>query len=625
MYQTLNFAIILSMFTKTLVIFTFLISVLNASISITAQWNPSTVQVGEVAIYEVVIKGVNAENFPLGQEFRNANGLDYLGPMRSFNRSYINGEMSIQSIHRFNFQTKIKSQYNFSSYTVKIGKQTYSLPATTLKVVANKVPNSQTGNTSKISDLIKLTADKLPKIYLGQTFPLTVNMVTPSNQNLGKIEFNTPPLVTGNDFTAAAFGQRFDQISFEKNDQLWDAFKVTTLLTALKEGIAPLYIEWDYLLYIPDNRSNRRNPISSFFNNSLFSDLNRKSISKKATMPEFSLTVLPLPSEGKPNEFEGAIGEFTLDSSVSVSKVSVGEPVTVIVKVSGEGNFDRITAPNLELDSKHWKTYSPASTYQDENPESHLKGYRGTKTFEYIIIPLKDSIQQTPKLNFAYFSPQKEQYFSISLPPTPLNVTTDNRNIQNNNIAQKSITEQTQKTDPQPLSSENNFFRPITLENKGGAYSVKPWLKRSGFWVLQIFIGCSFLLFFYYQQRKKKWNQDPKARRLHRARKSIQFLSKQASRAINKKEYARFLEIARLQLSEAVAWENYENTPSLTHKEIEKNLQRRSDQLEMTELSTLMEILIAEEEIKYGQKEIPKPQWQDWQKTLLQSSKKLLS
>ena len=616
------------MFFKTLVTFFLSAFFLHASISITARWNPSTVQVGEIAIYELVINGVNAENFPLRQEFKNVNGLDYRGPMRSFNRSFINGEVSIQTTYQFNFQTSTESRYTFPSYSVKIGNQSYIVPAATLKVVANQITHPQTGTTSKLSDLIQLTVDKPSKIYIGQTFPLTVKLLTASSQKLGKLQFNVPPLITSDDFTAPVFGQVIDQVRIEKNDQLWDAYGVTTLLTALKEGDAPLAVEWDYLLQISDSRSNRRSLFDDFFSDSIFGSLNRRTLSKKATIPEFSLTVLPLPSDGKPQQFDGAIGEFTLESSLSSSEVNIGEPITLTLRIIGEGNFDRITPPTLKLDPKQWKTYPPTANYQDKDPESHLKGYRGAKTFEYIIIPLQTLVKQTPNLSFAYFSPQKEQYFLNNLTPASLKVVSNDETNPNNitpiSAPTLSSTDPTEGMSPTPPSYQNNFFRPIAQNNTGSTASLTPWLRRKGFWIAQGFIASVFLGILYYQHKKKQWNRDPKVKRLRRARKSIQFFSKQANRAIEKKEYARFLEIARLQLSEAVAWEEAENTPSLTHKEIEKHLELKCDKLEKEALSTLMDILIAEEQIKYGQKEIPAAQWQDWQKTLLQSTKKLL-
>src|SRR5690606_34729625 len=48
-----------------------------------------------------------------------------------------------------------------------------------------------------------------------------------------------------------------------------------------------------------------------------------------------SLEVLPLPEQGRPAEFTGLIGEFRFEAQAAPTEVSVGDPITLTIRVSG--------------------------------------------------------------------------------------------------------------------------------------------------------------------------------------------------------------------------------------------------------------------------------------------------
>ena len=97
-----------------------------------------------------------------------------------------------------------------------------------------------------------------------------------------------------------------------------------------------------------------------------------------------NVNVLSLPTARRPTDFTGAVGKFEVDSEAAPTKVTMGDPITVRLKVSGQGNFDRVNSRGLET-SAEWKTYSPRAQFE---PADNA-GYEGTKTFEQAIVPLK--------------------------------------------------------------------------------------------------------------------------------------------------------------------------------------------------------------------------------------------
>jgi hypothetical protein len=118
-----------------------------------------------------------------------------------------------------------------------------------------------------------------------------------------------------------------------------------------------------------------------------------------------ALRVLPLPAQGRPRDFSGAVGDFEVSSDISPTRAGVGDPLTLRLHVSGAGNFDRVDSGMLDhLD--HWKTYPAKSSFK---PKDEV-GYRGEKVFEQPLIAAQTGEQTIPALEFSYFNPTTRQY-----------------------------------------------------------------------------------------------------------------------------------------------------------------------------------------------------------------------
>src|SRR5208282_5521577 len=53
-----------------------------------------------------------------------------------------------------------------------------------------------------------------------------------------------------------------------------------------------------------------------------------------------SVESLPVPEENRPANFTGAIGDFTMTSTAGPTNLTVGDPITVRVQISGRGALD---------------------------------------------------------------------------------------------------------------------------------------------------------------------------------------------------------------------------------------------------------------------------------------------
>jgi hypothetical protein len=100
--------------------------------------------------------------------------------------------------------------------------------------------------------------------------------------------------------------------------------------------------------------------------------------SKEVRSPELALTILPFPEPDRPREFNGAVGQFQMEASGSPTEVKAGDPITLIMKISGTGNFDSVQSPQL-ISAEGFKVYNAEARTTDNG-----------KTFEQVIIPLSE-------------------------------------------------------------------------------------------------------------------------------------------------------------------------------------------------------------------------------------------
>jgi len=126
---------------------------------------------------------------------------------------------------------------------------------------------------------------------------------------------------------------------------------------------------------------------------------------------------LPLPTEGQPENFSGAVGDFYVSSDISPTSVAAGEPLTLRLHISGAGNFDRVDSTMFDhLD--HWKTYPAKSSFTP----SDAVGNEGEKVFEQPLIAAQPGEQSIPGLEFDYFNPNTRQYEHLQTPEIKVTV-----------------------------------------------------------------------------------------------------------------------------------------------------------------------------------------------------------
>jgi hypothetical protein len=132
---------------------------------------------------------------------------------------------------------------------------------------------------------------------------------------------------------------------------------------------------------------------------------------------DVSIVVKPLP-KGAPETFTGAVGQYSVSVEAQPREVRQGDPITLIVKVSGRGNLHAVGAPRLGFDER-FKAYDPKTTLESRFDGQSVVGH---KTFEFVVIPSVAGDVELPPIEMAYFDPTSSTYQKATGQPIVLHV-----------------------------------------------------------------------------------------------------------------------------------------------------------------------------------------------------------
>jgi hypothetical protein len=259
---------------------------------------------------------------------------------------------------------------------------------------------------------------RLPKhrLYVGETIPVDIEV----GMRDGLVaSLNGLPTLNGDEFTLNKLSsepQRTEEIIGGK------PFTVLTwhsALTAVKPGAFTVTVETPLTVRIRSQAHDEAGLLADaglgdLLNDPMFQNFFGTSTEKNITVTskpaEFS--VLALPTRDQPSDFSGAVGEFSVTSDLLDKKATAGDPVTLRMRISGTGTFDRVDSPMLQ-GVANWKTYAPTAKFQ---PSDSI-GIRGVKTFEQPVIATQPGTQSLPPLTFSWFDPLTGHYVQARTNP----------------------------------------------------------------------------------------------------------------------------------------------------------------------------------------------------------------
>ena len=154
-------------------------------------------------------------------------------------------------------------------------------------------------------------------------------------------------------------------------------------------------------------------PFDAFFNGGS----NYVNVKKNIVTPKVAINVKELPA-GKPANFSGGVGEFSLSSSINTQELKTNDAITVKLVISGTGNMKLINTPEVGF-PQDFEIYDP----KVENKFNLTRdGLTGSKVIEYLAIPRHAGNYTIPPVEFVYFDLKSQSYKTLKTDSYTINV-----------------------------------------------------------------------------------------------------------------------------------------------------------------------------------------------------------
>ncbi len=393
-------------------------------ISLTATIDRNSLTVNDRLQLTLTIHGTQDTAPP---SFPSIDGFTLLfGPKISAQTNIINSVVSVSKGYTYVLQPAAKGRFTIGPSTVEYKGKVYSSSPVTVEVV-DTAPSSgsQAPDISKLV-FVELSADK-NEAYIYEQVVLFFRFYFQKGLPVADIDYVSPGT---KNFMEERLG---DQRQYEeiRDGIVYNVLELRTALFPMVSGelpISPARLKCN--LIIQQRRDQRDSPFDSIFSDAFFDDFfgrGQKRYPVEMTTGPITVKVHPLPEQGKPKEFNGAVGTFNMDVSVKTQHIKVGDPITISMSVYGEGNIQTINEPLLALNNeKDFKLYPAESNTQITNQEELI---RGRKVFSKVIEPQKADLKSTPAIVFSFFDPSTGQYRTITKEPVPIVVETGEQEV----------------------------------------------------------------------------------------------------------------------------------------------------------------------------------------------------
>ena len=425
--------------------------------SVSASLDRATATVGES-----VNLSINCTNFsPSSQPILpSISGLRFSSAGTS--RKFQLGGGGRTSTYTFNILVTPLKPGNYSISPIQVRHETRLLKPKPLKLLvlpAGEKPKP--GNNQSQNAYVRLLPSKTTA-YVGEVIPIEIQLFFIDGVNV-----QMPELIADG-FNIAAF-PKHKQTRMQKGNQIYQVLTFRTAATPLKAGKLQLGPVKQGMVLRVRQKQNRRSPFNNSFDG-IFTRYQQVPVTLEAKAQ--TITVKSLPTTNKPASFNGAVGRYTMQSKASPLEVTVGDPVTLNIQISGQGAIDSLNLPKLDWPS--FKSYEPSVTTNKNNP----LGLLGTRTFEQVVIPESDKITEVPRIEFSFFDPVTAQYRVLAKGPFPLKVNPSDEPIAP--LVGGNTARETSEPDSPPQTDI------LTIQHHLGSLGqALPLVARPNFWLLQ--------------------------------------------------------------------------------------------------------------------------------------------
>jgi len=398
-------------------------------IKVSASVNRTTATDRDVLLFSVTIDGTT--DFPEVPPPESPDFVVISGPSMSSSIQIINGQVSATKNITWQIAPTRTGRLTIQPLKMVYRGKTYTTEPITVTVTASQgkstpppasQPSPQTTQRDSGQDKEVFLKAVLPKtsIYKGEELDVAFDLYYRNIRNLQlkkmpdaqgfwieQFPDNSNPPIT----SAVVNGIQYRKATIKEIALFPNTTGVLTL--------DPLVLDCEVL--IPAQR--RRSIFDDFFDDSFFNDPFFGGSSRIITVRSdaVKIYVKPLPENGRPASFTGAVGRFQLESTIDTLVTTQNQALTLRYTITGSGNISTLKLPAIDFPNA-LEVFEPKINKQIDNKS---KPIRGSVTWEYVMIPRRAGTISIPAVVFSYFDPQAEAYrtltsrsFSIKVNPS---------------------------------------------------------------------------------------------------------------------------------------------------------------------------------------------------------------
>lgn len=461
--------------------------------SITASLDQDSVPVGQSVTLTLTFEGGAPDSAPALPAVPN---LRIIGTGSSRNMVFAGGHMETTMAYTFSVTPLQPGVYSIPAVVARVGGNQVASQALKLTALA---PGAATQDQTNAPQLVFMRLNTPEKqAFVGQA--ITVELLVCVRDGLlnGEEILRAFDAYNGTPITAEGFRVIKTVHGQRRRAQVGSAaYTVASFLTGIvpaKPGKLSLSsIEVPLTVQIPI--AGRRRDVFDPFG--MFQQAEERRL--VVVSPPAEIDVSPLPGQNVPKDFTGAVGDYQVKVQASPTNVAAGDPITVRIRLEGQGDLESLNLPPLE--SADFKSYPPSSSVEP----SDALNFSGAKVFEQVMVPQTANASKLPGISFSFFNPKSKQYRTVVAPPVEITVRPGS-----GTPSPVIASPRTQKEEAPPPALD---IVPIKRRLGVVANLSRPLYERPAFLALQIVPVALLLLAVFWRKRHDSLANNPRLRR----------------------------------------------------------------------------------------------------------------
>lgn len=167
---------------------------------------------------------------------------------------------------------------------------------------------------------------------------------------------------------------------------------------------------------------------------------------ERFTASSLPLTVTPLDVRNRPDRptgFQGLVGPIRVQAQATPTKLTVGTPMTLRLRLEGTESLASATAPDLAALPEF------RAAFRVRHAEERTLDR--AREFTYVLRPLNDRIQEIPPIAVSYYDPQTKEFATARSAAIPLEVVPSSTLIPDSST-EASSTREDERSSNSPIS-----------------------------------------------------------------------------------------------------------------------------------------------------------------------------